>query len=289
MKKENLTPWLLLSPCLLIMGSTVFYPAVRTFLFSMQRYWLTESYDIRFIGLDNYRSILSSPEFWTALSNSVFVLFFVLLIAFPVSMLTGLLLNRKSPLNSVLTAAAIIPWALPPLVNGILWRFIFYPGYGLANRILLGLGLISAPFPWTENRFSALLLAALVVAWRVIPFGSILVLSSLQAIPTELYEAARVDGSSRFQEYWAISFPLLLPIFPILFLQISMAGINVFDELLALSGDRYELSTLLVYHYRTSFRFLDLGLGSAISYLILLSSGLLGYFYIRRIGKERSR
>ena len=122
-----------------------------------------------------------------------------------------------------------------------------------------------------------------------IPFSILIIRAFMSAIPVSILEAARVDGSSRFQEYWAISFPLLLPIFPILFLQISMAGINVFDELLALSGDRYELSTLLVYHYRTSFRFLDLGLGSAISYLILLSSGLLGYFYIRRIGKERSR
>lgn len=284
--KNKLRPWLLLSPMLLIMVIFVLYPIIRTLWYSFYRLKLTEPGRTHFVGLRNYLEIIQSSAFYQAFLNSALVLVFVIILGLIISLVTALMLNRQSKLSSFLTAVAIVPWALPPIVNGMLWQFIFYPGYGLLNKLLLRWHVLEVPFAWTSNRWSLMVVAALVVTWRVVPFCAILLLANLQTIPHELYEAARVDGSTPWQDFRLITLPMLLPSLAIVMIQLTMGGLNVFDEIVALAGFRYESQTLLVYNYMNTFSFLNFGFGSAITYIITILSGIIGFAYIKSMAQD---
>ncbi|SHE97421.1 carbohydrate ABC transporter permease [Clostridium fallax] len=286
MNKKNLTSWILLIPVSVIMLFLVVYPIFKTFLFSLDRFNLTEPGNIKFIGLKNYIKVFKSGDFYYSLINSLIIIAFVIILGFTCSLLVGLLLNKKSRLSPVLTAIAIIPWALPPVVNGIIWKFIFYPGYGLANKILINSGLINEPITWTTNRYILMIVISIVVAWRVIPFCAIVVLANLQTIPSELYEAAKVDGATKVKEFFEITLPLILPSLTLILINLTISAINVFDEIVALNGYAFEGQTLLIYNYMNTFSFMNFGLGSAITYIIMILSGIIGYFYIRTMSKD---
>lgn len=137
-----------------------------------------------------------------------------------------------------------------------------------------------------SRRFLLLFVIALVVAWRSIPFTAIVCLSGLRAIPQELYEAARIDGAGRMAVFRHITAPLMRPFVGIGVTAASITAINIFDEIVALSGYSDLGKNLLIESYLTTFSFLDFGKGSALTYIIMLISAILGFFYLRSLGKE---
>lgn len=286
MVKDQRRPWLLLLPIILIMGIFVFYPIIQTFYYSLHNYKLTRPDQLEYIGIQNYLDVLQAKDFQRAFLNSAVVLAAVILIATTLSIIFGMLLNIRTKITPALTAVAIIPWALPPLVNGIIWSFIFHPSYGMINKVLLSLNFIENPIAFTNNRWAVLIIVSLIVSWRVIPFCSIIILSNLQSISQEVYEASSMDGASKIQTFFSVTLPLLLPALAIVLTQVSMAGLSVFDEIIALVNYRQDVQTLLIYNYQNTFSFLDFGYGSAVTYIIMLITGLAGYFYIHNMAKE---
>ncbi len=282
MKKKS-TAYIMLAPGILLMLILVFYPILRTFLYSLQKMKLTEPANNRFIGLENYVSIFKDPDFWYALVNSAVILASVVLFTAVVGMLIALLLDVDTKIKGVLMAMAIIPWSLPPIVNGVMWRWIFHPSYGLMNRVLINLHVISEPVQWLSERWSVIFIVSLVVAWRCIPFCSIVILSAMQSIPTQVYESACIDGSSSFQTFKRITLPLLMPSMGIVLTSTSITAINVFDEIVSLSGYGDVSKTLMLQAYLKTFSFLDYGLGSAMTYIIMIVAGILGLVYIRNV------
>ena len=228
---------------------------------------------------------MQSEGFRYSLVNTLFVVIVVIIISLICSIAVALILNKKVRLNGVLTAIAILPWALPPIVNGIVWRFIFYPGFGFMNKMLFYFGIIDEPITYTINRFMLMFIIALIVSWRIIPFCAIIFLSNMQSIPENLYISARMDGANKVQAFFKITLPLLIPSFIVVMTNITISAINVFDEVIALSGYSDIGQTLLVYNYVNTFKFLNFGLGSAITYIIMLISGIAGYFYVKNIYK----
>ena len=278
---------LLLLPCALLYVFTVFVPVFTTFSYSLKYYSLTDPAGEKFIGFDNYAAALSSPAFHGALINSAVILAYVLIMGLILSTLIALVLNKKSRISSLLTAIAIIPWALPPMVNGVMWKFIFFPGYGLLNKILLDLGLIASPISWIANKALFLFVVSLVVAWRIVPFSAIVILANLQNIPRDLYEAFYLDGGSKWQAFKQITLPLIVPSLGVVMINLTTTAVNVFDEIIALSGYQFQNQTLLVLDYATTFNFLDFGMGSALSYIIMLLTGIFGYFYVKNMTVEK--
>lgn len=284
--KKKYTPYFLLSPVILIMTGFVFYPILVTLIYSMQKLNLTKPHEQRFIGLENYRAVLTSSDFWLAFSNSAFVLILVVLFSTLGGFILGWMLSKKTKWSGLLIATSIIPWALPGIVNGILWRFIFYSGNGLANMILLKTHLFSEPYQWLSNRFVALFIIAFISSWRHIPFCSIVFLAAIQSIPKSTLEAARIDGANTVQEILNIVIPMISSSFKIVFATSVLHAVNVFDEIVALSGYRNLTKTLLVENYLTTFSFLDFGKGSALIYLIMILSGLIGFMHIKTLSKK---
>lgn len=286
-EKINKLMIFLLLPCTLIMVFSVFFPIFTTFEYSLKYFKLTEPGNEKFIGLKNYKDIILSPDFHSALFNSAVVLAIVIVLGLAISMVIALVLNKKNILTPFLTAIVIIPWALPPIVNGIMWKFIFFPGYGVMNLLLLKMGIINTPVAWVSQRGLFLFIVSLVIIWRIVPFSAIVILANLQNIPENYYESIYLEGSTRFQAFKNITLPLIVPSLGVVLINLTTTAINVFDEVIALSGFQYENQTLLVYNYSNTFSFLDFGFGSAISYVIMILTGVLGYYYIRNMTVER--
>ena len=285
--KRDTKGTLLLLPCLLLLLISVILPLVLTFRYSLKYYNLTEPQNEKFIWFENYVKIFKDPHFYNALYNSVLILVMVMIIGLVFSIITGLVLNVKSKINPVLTALVIIPWAMPPIVNGIMWKFIFFPGYGFMNKILMNLHLIKNPISWTDNRYLFLLVISIVVSWRIIPFSSLVILANLQNIPESYYDTVKVFGGNKFQEFYYVTLPMLLPSIGVVLINLTTTALSIFDEVIAISGYQFEIQTLLVYNYSTTFNFLDFGYGSAISYVVMILSGIFGYFYVRNMAYEK--
>lgn len=286
MKKSQKLPYLLLVPLLLILTGLILYPIAMTFDFSLQNFKMTEPDQTRFVGLANYLKALRDPAFRSAVLNTLVVLLVLFVLGSIGSLLVALMLNIDSKLNGVWMAIAIVPWALPPVVNGIVWNFIFYPGFGLINKILYNTKIIEQPIIWGSGRWDSLLIIGIVIAWRVIPFCAVILLANMKAIDRQIYESAKVDGASSWSIFRRITLPFLLPTMGIVFTNITIAGINVFDEVIALIGYRTLGQTVQIYNYNETFSFLNFGFGSAVSYLIMIASGVVSYFYIRNVGRQ---
>lgn len=284
--KKKILPYLLLSPMILIMGVLVFYPIAATFSYSLKKWKLTAPGDIRFIGFDNYKNILKSESFWYSLQNTLFLLVLVVVATSILGVLVSLFLNIQVKGAGILLAIAVLPWALPPYVNGILWKFVFHSGYGFMNKVLIGLGMVDKPVEWLTSRWMLLVVVAIVVVWRSVPFMTLVCLAGRQSIPHGLYEAAKIDGAGTFQIFRRITFPLMLPFIGIGITSTSVTAVNVFDEIIALSGYSDMGKNILVESYLTTFTFLDFGKGSAVTYLVMFVAAILGVFYLKSLNKE---
>lgn len=284
--KKKILPYLLLAPMILIMGVLVFYPIAATFSYSLKKWKLTAPGDIRFIGFDNYKNILKSESFWYSLQNTLFLLVLVVVATYILGVLVSLFLNIQVKGAGILLAIAVLPWALPPYVNGILWKFVFHSGYGFMNKVLIGLGMADKPVEWLTSRWMLLVVVAIVVVWRSVPFMALVCLAGRQSIPHGLYEAAKIDGAGTFQIFRRITFPLMLPFIGIGITSTSVTAVNVFDEIIALSGYSDMGKNILVESYLTTFTFLDFGKGSAVTYLVMFVAAILGVFYLKSLNKE---
>ena len=281
--KKKAVPYLLLAPMILIMGALVFYPVAATFSYSLKKWKLTQPGDIRVIGFKNYVDILTSDSFWYSLQNTLVILAVVVVLTTVVGFLVSSFLNIQVRLSGVLLALAVLPWALPPFVNGILWKFVFYSGYGFLNKLLVGLGLFDQPVEFLTSRWSLLLVVSVVVVWRSVPFMALVCLAGRQSIPVDFYEAARIDGGGSFQIFRRITLPLMLPFVGVGVTSASVTAINVFDEIVALSGYSDLGKNILMESYLTTFTFLDFGKGAAVTYIVLFFALILGLFYLRSL------
>lgn len=284
--KKKILPYLLLTPMILIMGVLVFYPIIATFSYSLKKWKLTAPGDIRFIGFMNYIDILQSESFWYSMQNTIFILMFVVVFTTIIGYLISIYLNIDVKGSGVLLALAILPWALPPFVNGILWKFVFFSGYGFLNKLLIALGFVTEPVQFLGSRWTLLLVISIVVVWRSIPFMALVCLAGRQSIPTDIYEAAKIDGGTGKTIFKYITLPLMIPFIVLGITSTSVTAINVFDEIVALSGYSDLGKNILMESYLTTFTFMNFGKGSAMTYIVMFFAMILGVFYLKNLNKE---
>ncbi len=284
--RKKIAPYLLLTPMILIMGVLVFYPIITTFTYSLKKWKLISPGDIRFIGLKNYRNILQSDSFWYSMQNTVYILVLVIVLTTILGCLVAAFLKISKKCSGILLALAILPWALPPFVNGILWKFVFFSGYGFLNKLLIGIGAVEKPVEFLASRWLLLFVISIVVVWRSVPFMALVCLAGRQSLPEDVYEAAEIDGGTKGKIFLRVTVPLMLPFVGVGLTSTSVTAINVFDEIVALSGYSDLAKNILMESYLTTFNFLDFGKGSAMTYIVLFFALFLGIFYLRSLNKE---
>lgn len=286
MKKKDVFSYFMLFPAFIVSLIFIVYPMILSFIYSLQYYKLTDLSNKKFIGFKNFKEILFKQDFYEAIINTLVIVIVVLILGIIISFLEAILLNYESKVSKFLMGVAIIPWALPPVVNGVIWKFIFYPEFGLVNKIGYLFNLTNEPILWLNNRVISLIIFGIIVSWRTIPFSALLLLANIKAIPDEIFEAAQIDGADKKSIIKDILIPILIPTFTIIIINLVLTGINTFDEVSALVGFRSLGETFMIYNYKESFQFLNIGKGSAITYILTLFIGIIGLLYIK-IFKER--
>ena len=204
-----------------------------------------------------------------------------------IGLVFALTLNRDFRGRGLLRTIIIIPWAIPPVVSGYAWRWIFNGEYGALNGLLWQLGIIGEYRFWLAEPLTALSAAVLVFVWRFVPFVAVLFLGALQAVPAELYESAAVDGAGPLRRFRHVTVPAVAAIAAIALVLTGITAFNVFDEIYALTGPQEITRTPMIYNYEITFVSGRFGRGAAMAYLTGLALFLMSLLYMRLSLRER--
>jgi multiple sugar transport system permease protein len=267
------------------MGGLVFLPVISTVIDSLYRIDPMKA-GTPFIGLGNYTALAGDANVRQAWFNTlVYVVIAVALQAIG-GLGAALLLNRIRTGRRWLLAALVLPWCLPPVVNALVWLWIYNPSYGLLNSILQSLGLIETNKVWFNDRTTALFLIALVHVWRMLPLTAIILLAALQSIPKELYEAAKLDGAGPVKAFRMVTLPLISGGIAIALSQSTVFAFNLFDEAWILAGSSLDTRTVIIQVYMSAFQNLKFSLGMALSVLAMIASLVVSLIYVLRVYRE---
>jgi len=287
-RHEKKLPVLLLLPVALVVLGVVIYPLLYTFWLSLNNVDLTHPLDKGFVGLGNYLYLVKQDYFWGAVGRTFYFTVVSLILEITAGILLALLLNSEFAGRSILRVLVILPWALPTIVNGAMWRWIFNPEYGALNALLLKLGLINTYQSWLGKPFLALNMVILADAWKVTPLVAILLLAAMQAIPKDLYEACEVDGAGKWTVFREVILPYLKPTLLVVIVLRTMEAFKVFDIIYIMTrgGPANGTQVITYYAYQEAFSFLHLSKGAALSYLISLIILVLAVVYSRLLKSE---
>ncbi|MFM2067107.1 MAG: Trehalose transport system permease protein SugA [Pseudomonadota bacterium] len=298
-RQRSRTAWWLLSPLLVVLLGVAGWPLLRSVWFSLTDASLTDLSQVRFIGLANYLALdegewiglLADPDWWRALGNTLRFAAISVSIETVLGLLFALVLNARFPGRAWVRAAVLIPWAVPTIVSARIWGWMLNDQVGVVNHLLLQAGLIAQPLAWTASPELSMLAIVLVDVWKTTPFMTLLVLAALQMLPTDCYEAARVDGIPPWQVFWRVTLPLIRPALMVAVIFRLLDALRVFDVIYVLSSNSLNTMSMSIYARRQLVDFQDIGYGSAASTLLFLLIALCVGLYLTlgrvRLGEER--
>ncbi|HVK23984.1 MAG TPA: sugar ABC transporter permease [Actinokineospora sp.] len=291
-RRPSFGPYLLIAPTLVVIAALMFWPILQIGTMSVQKIGNRElrGEPAQNVGLDNYRAIAGDELFWTSLKHTMLFVVAAVTLTVVVGTLIGLLLNSLGKrMSATVSAGVMIAWATPPVTAAIIFTWLFGTTGGLANWILEQLpdwlvGGNWTDYNWFGSPLPTYIVLTICVVWQSFPFVAVSILAGLRGVPSELYEAARVDGAGPWRTFWSITFPLLRPIFLVVLVLSVIWDFKVFTQLFIMSGlanrDAFNLS---MYAYSEAFGSLNpkLGVGSAIATVLTLILLAVTAVYVR--------
>ncbi len=280
---------MLVFPVMAVLLVVAAYPILYSLWVSLHDIVLTRPLRRPFVGLENYGRMLADPRFHIALARTTLYTVVTVTVVTALAIGVALLLNESFPGHKLLNALLLLPWATPSIVNGLMWKWIYDPTYGLLNALLVKLGLIEHYRAWLGDPDLTLLLISNAAIWKQMPLAALLLIVTMKAIPDDLYRAAKVDGATVVQRFFHVTLPALRPGLMLVLVYETMISIRHFDLFLIMTqggpGDAsYTLSWLI---YVETFRSLRFGTGAALSYLLAMLTFLLSWLFIRFMSERR--
>ncbi|SFO17770.1 multiple sugar transport system permease protein [Candidatus Pantoea varia] len=291
-QREQRQAWVLLAPMLLVMMLLTAWPLLRTIWLSFTDAALIGSGETpAWIGLENYLYALSDPDFRASIWRTLYFTLISVTFEGIIGVLVALLLNQKFVGRNVLRVLVILPWALPTIVNAMMWRLNFNPDYGSINALLSQLGIIDGYRSWLGSPDSALNAVMFADIWKNYPLVTLLVLAALQSIPEDLFEAARLDGASAWRRFRAITFPAIVAPLGVALVLRTIDAFKIFDIIYVMTrgGPVDSTKTLSFFVYQESFSYLRAGSGAAYAILMTLMCALLITLYLLMLWHQRRR
>ncbi|MEU6767799.1 sugar ABC transporter permease [Streptomyces sp. NPDC046853] len=283
-RRRRLSQWGFIAPAVIFMLLFFGYPLVRNILMSFQDYSPSTFFDGKapFNGTDNWSKVFQDDLFGKALWHTVVFTLGSLIGQFGIGLALAVFFTRKFPLNGVLRSLILLPWLVPMVVSGIVWRRILDQDTGVLNSFLDTFGAGGAT-PWLTSPGMALFSVILVNIWIGIPFNLVILYGGLQEVPKELYEAASLDGASAWRTFRSITLPLLKPVITVVLVLGFMSTVKILDLILALTdgGPADATQTLGTLTYQNSFVQLDFGAGAVVGNVLILISAVFAVFYLR--------
>ena len=287
LRLHRLTPYLLLAPAYALLAVILIYPAVYNLGLSFWSWRYTNVAEGRFIGLQNYvRLFCEDPQFWSVFWFTMLFVVCTIGLEFLLGLGSALLLNRITVLRGLFSGLTILPHQVAPIATGLIWRLLWARDFGLINHALQMVGM--EPISWLALATPAVVACIVTEVWRATPFVTIILLAGLTSIPQDILEAAQVDGSSPWQRFWHIVFPLLLPSVAVALMFETIFKLRVFDLILNLTGGGPGTATmpLGILVYRTYFRYFEGGYTAALSVVLLILGAVLSALYIKLVYRQ---
>jgi trehalose/maltose transport system permease protein len=281
--------WLFVAPMLILLALVAGWPLARTVWFGFTDASLSDTTAATFIGIENYRWLLTDPDWWQAVRNTVIFTLASVTLETVLGLGIALALNAHFRGRGGLRAAVLIPWAIPTVVSAQMWAWMFNDVFGVINAMLLAVGLIAAPIAWIASPDTALLAVILVDVWKTTPFVALLLLAGLQMLPQECYESAKVDGVHPLKVFFKVTLPLLKPALTVAIIFRALDALRIFDLIYVMTGNNRDTMSMSVYARQELVDFQDVGYGSAAATMVFLIIALftIAYLMLVRVGEER--
>ena len=267
-----------LLPTLIILALVAGYPLFRTFYLSFTDANLGSDTAPQGVGFTNFwftengvgKGLLQDPQWWNAVKNTVVFAFFSVTLETILGIAFAQVINSKFPGRGLMRTALLIPWAIPTVVSAQMWNWMYNDQFGVINDLMMKLHLIDKPVAWIANASTSLPAIIAVDVWKTTPFMTLLLLAGLSNISGDLYEAAQVDGASKWTQFWHITLPLLRPTLLVALIFRTLDALRVFDVVYVMKG--YDTSTISMSAFARQqiVDFQQLGYGSAVSVIIFL-------------------
>lgn len=276
---HQLTPYLFLLPALLVLGLTVFYPALQAFYLSFTQYNFDPTQPPVWIGLKNFQRLAADPIFWKTFWNTLVYLICVVPILVAVPLGLAILVNQKLRGIRWFRVAYYTPVVISMVVAGIAWKWL-YADNGLLNQLLKLLGISATGVPWLTSPNWAIFSVMAVTIWKGLGYYMVIYLAGLQAIPADLYEAAAIDGSDGLKKHWDITIPLMQPYLLLVAVISAISATKVFEEVYVMTkgGPNHSSETIVYYLYDKAFGELEMSYACTIGlvmFLIILALSVL--------------
>ncbi len=287
---ERIYPYISILPVALVIALFAIYPIIHAIRMSFYQYLLTRPNVHPFVGLGNFIDVITSYYFKNSIQITAIYTIGAVIGVIIYGLGVALLMNTKVRLSTPLKIVILLPWALPAVVSGLLWKWILNADFGILNGMLYALGLIDNYIPFLAIPTLAKVSLVMAHIWKEGPLVAIFFLAGLQLIPDELYEAARIDGGSGWRIFRLVTLPLLRPIFLIVVVYETMTAILTFDTIYVMTGGGPANSTALIswFAYAEIFKSLNLGRGIALAIIIALITLVLIILYLRVLRTEET-
>jgi trehalose/maltose transport system permease protein len=280
--------WLFMAPMLVVLALVAAWPLGRTIWFGFTDANLSDLEAAQFIGFANFAYLLVDPDWWGAVWNTLVFTFFSVVLETVLGLGIALAINANMPGRGLMRTAVLIPWAIPTIVSAQMWAWMYNDVFGVLNAMLLGIGVIDKPVAWTANPDTALWAVILVDVWKTTPFMTLLILAGLQMLPSECYEAARVDGIHPVRVFFKVTLPLLRPALLVAVIFRILDAMRVFDVIYVLTGNNKSTMSMSIYARQQLVDFQDVGYGSAAASLLfaIIAIFTVVYMTLGRVGRE---
>ena len=289
MRDEARLGWTMALPALSVIALIALGPILwaaweSLYLHDLRMPWLGR----RFIGAQNYIEALSDPRFWGGIGHTLAFAAVSVTLELVLGLALAVAVDSMTRGRGIVRTAMLLPWAVPTVVVGLVWRFIFETPAGLMNAVLVGSGAMADPPIWFADPEAAWVPIILADVWKTTPFVALLLLAGLQNIERSLYEAAQIDGASVWRQFTAITLPLLKPALLVALVFRTVDAFRVFDVIYVMTGGGPGTATepIAMYTFSALLENLRFGYGSALSVVIFVATFLLALIAIRLMGRR---
>lgn len=283
--------WLLLAPALLLLSVVTLYPLVKTAWLSFTDAEITAIKEpVHWIGFDNYVYALTDSDFRDALVRTLYFTVVSVGIETIFGVAVALLLNMEFKGRTLARTLIVLPWAVPNIVNAMMWRLIFHPEYGALNALLTQLGILGAYRSWLGSPGTALNMVILADVWKNFPLITFVALAALQTIPQELFQAARIEGARAWAQFRAIVLPAILgPVLVIVVLR-TIEAFRVFDLIYVMTrgGPADATKTASFFVYQEYFSYMRAGSGASYAVIVALISAVMIAVYLASVRRQNA-
>lgn len=284
---------ILLAPAFLLLALIVIYPVGKLIFNSFFDLRLSGGTgDVRFVSWDNYKDVWMDKQFWNALKNTILITLITVPGALVVGLAMALLANLPFKRQWPVRLSLLLPWALPLSFAGLIFAWFFHTEYGVVNDVIRRLSFsdydANQQTMWLLKPGWAFAAICITIIWKTSSFMALILLAGLQVIPKSLYEAAEVDGASKWTQFVHITIPMLMPSIIVALIFRTITALQTFDIPYTMTkggpGDATETLAMLI--HKTTIDYLDVGYGSTLAVCMFILSLVVTSFYIKRIGRN---